>query len=68
MESSSDTVRGVAAVVMEFPAATSFSTPVRVPTKIRKRFAAVIFHDLHEEVMATFARGHGLMQWRIQKF
>jgi len=25
------------------------------------RFAAEIFHDLHEEVMATAARGHGLM-------
>ena len=24
-------------------------------------FAAEIFHDLHEEVMATAARGHGLM-------
>ncbi|KAI9198920.1 hypothetical protein LWI28_024433 [Acer negundo] len=129
MELSSETVRGVATVAMEFPAtvaATSFSTPVRVPTKIRKRlpeckapirrrrgmpltryqirkeyslanpelyraanrddpealvegvamsglvgvlrqlgdlaeFAAEIFHDLHEEVMATSARGHGLM-------
>ncbi|KAK1548765.1 hypothetical protein Q3G72_012870 [Acer saccharum] len=26
-----------------------------------KLFAAEIFHDLHEEVMATSARGHGLM-------
>lgn len=25
------------------------------------RFAAGIFHDLHEEVMTTAARGHGLM-------
>jgi len=24
------------------------------------RFAAEIFHDLHEEVMATAARGHSL--------
>ncbi|TXG50866.1 hypothetical protein EZV62_023390 [Acer yangbiense] len=40
IESSSDTVRGVAAMAMEFPATdavTSFSTLVRVPTKIRKR-------------------------------
>uniref|UniRef100_A0A7N0VDU8 Protein SCAR n=1 Tax=Kalanchoe fedtschenkoi TaxID=63787 RepID=A0A7N0VDU8_KALFE len=29
-------------------------------------FAAEIFHDLHEEVMATAARGHGLMA-RIQQ-
>ncbi|CAM8970750.1 unnamed protein product [Rhodiola kirilowii] len=29
-------------------------------------FAAEIFHDLHEEVMATAARGHGLMD-RIQQ-
>lgn len=26
-----------------------------------KRFAAEIFHDLHEDVMATASRGHGLM-------
>ena len=25
------------------------------------RFAAEIFHDLHEDVMATASRGHGLM-------
>lgn len=25
------------------------------------RFAAEIFHDLHEEVMATASRGHNLM-------
>lgn len=25
------------------------------------RFAAEIFHDLHEEAMATASRGHGLM-------
>lgn len=25
------------------------------------RFAAEIFHDLHEEVMVTATRGHGLM-------
>lgn len=30
------------------------------------RFAAEIFHDLHEEVMATAARGHGLMV-RVQQ-
>lgn len=30
------------------------------------RFAAEIFHDLHEEVMATAARGHGLML-RVQQ-
>ncbi|KAI4356096.1 hypothetical protein L6164_000142 [Bauhinia variegata] len=29
-------------------------------------FAAEIFHDLHEEVMATSARGHGLMN-RVQQ-
>ncbi|KAI4353485.1 hypothetical protein L6164_002431 [Bauhinia variegata] len=29
-------------------------------------FAAEIFHDLHEEVMATTARGHGLMN-RVQQ-
>ncbi|KAL5789712.1 hypothetical protein ACOSQ2_004600 [Xanthoceras sorbifolium] len=45
MESSSETVRGVAAVAMEFPvsdeaAPSSFSTPVRVPTRIRKRLSA----------------------------
>ncbi|KAK0608755.1 hypothetical protein LWI29_035444 [Acer saccharum] len=120
MESSSNTVRGVAVVAMEFPATdatTSFLTPIRVLTKIRKRrrlgmpltryqirneyiladpelykaadrddpealvervamaglvgvllqlsdlveFVAEIFHDLYEEVMATSARGHGLM-------
>lgn len=30
------------------------------------RFAAEIFHDLHEEVMVTAARGHGLMV-RVQQ-
>lgn len=30
------------------------------------RFAAEIFHDLHEEVMATATRGHGLMV-RVQQ-
>ncbi|KAF7845252.1 Protein SCAR2 [Senna tora] len=30
------------------------------------QFAAEIFHDLHEEVMATSARGHGLMA-RVQQ-
>lgn len=30
------------------------------------RFAAEIFHDLHEEVMVTAARGHGLMA-RVQQ-
>lgn len=30
------------------------------------RFAAEIFHDLHEEVMATAARGHSLMV-RVQQ-
>jgi hypothetical protein len=25
------------------------------------RFAAEIFHDLHEDVMTTASRGHGLM-------
>ncbi|KAL5854578.1 hypothetical protein ACOSQ4_004380 [Xanthoceras sorbifolium] len=43
--SSLETVRGVAAVAMEFPisdeaAPSSFSTPVRVPTRIRKRLSA----------------------------
>ena len=33
---------------------------------ILTRFAAEIFHDLHEEVMATAARGHGLML-RVQQ-
>lgn len=33
---------------------------------IVKRFAAEIFHDLHEEVMVTAARGHGLMV-RVQQ-
>lgn len=28
---------------------------------VQKRFAAEIFHDLHEDVMATASRGHGLM-------
>ncbi|KAK8593091.1 hypothetical protein V6N12_045178 [Hibiscus sabdariffa] len=32
--------------------------PWRLKTK---RFAAQIFHDLHEDVMATAARGHALM-------
>ncbi|KAL3830240.1 hypothetical protein ACJIZ3_019042 [Penstemon smallii] len=32
----------------------------------REWFAAEIFHDLHEEVMATAARGHGLMA-RVQQ-
>jgi hypothetical protein len=27
----------------------------------KQRFAAEIFHDLHEDVMATASRGHGLM-------
>jgi hypothetical protein len=31
-----------------------------------KRFAAEIFHGLHEEVMTTAARGHGLMA-RVQQ-
>lgn len=31
-----------------------------------KRFAAEIFHDLHEEVMTTAARGHDLMV-RVQQ-
>lgn len=30
------------------------------------RFAAEIFHDLHEEVTTTAARGHGLML-RVQQ-
>lgn len=30
------------------------------------RFAAEIFHDLHEEVLSTAARGHGLMV-RVQQ-
>lgn len=30
------------------------------------RFAAEIFHDLHEEVMVTATRGHGLMV-RVQQ-
>ncbi|XP_004309927.1 PREDICTED: protein SCAR2-like [Fragaria vesca subsp. vesca] len=30
------------------------------------RFAAETFHDLHEEVMATATRGHGLMV-RVQQ-
>lgn len=30
------------------------------------RFAAEIFHELHEEVMATASRGHGLML-RVQQ-
>jgi hypothetical protein len=30
------------------------------------RFAAEIFRDLHEEVMVTAARGHGLMA-RVQQ-
>ncbi|KAF4378999.1 hypothetical protein F8388_022086 [Cannabis sativa] len=34
--------------------------------KIYGSFAAEIFHDLHEEVMATSARGHGLMV-RVQQ-
>jgi hypothetical protein len=25
------------------------------------RFAAEVFHDLHEDVMATASRGHGVM-------
>ncbi|KAK1578603.1 hypothetical protein Q3G72_031550 [Acer saccharum] len=56
MESSSDTVRGVAAVAMEFPAtdeaATSFSTPVRVPTRIRKRLAECKTPSTVEEIEA----------------
>ena len=28
---------------------------------VQNRFAAEIFHDLHEDVMATASRGHGLM-------
>jgi len=30
------------------------------------RFAAELFHDLHEEVMATAERGHSLMS-RVQQ-
>ncbi|KAK4855765.1 hypothetical protein QYF36_010650 [Acer negundo] len=56
MESSSDTARGVAAVAMEFPAtdeaATSFSTPVRVPTRIRKRLAECKTPSTVEEIEA----------------
>ncbi|KAE8768453.1 SCAR-like protein 1 [Hordeum vulgare] len=34
----------------------SFSVPF-----VQKRFAAELFHDLHEDVMATASRGHGFM-------